>query len=137
VTPVVVDASVIVEYLLGSHLGAAASKTIEDGDVDLHAPSLCDVEVVSALRGLVLSGKVPIARALEVLEDYTDLPLTRHSHVPLLERLLALRDNFSAYDATYVALAEALEAKLLTCDDPLARSVKAHLPRLGPLAIAD
>lgn len=58
------------------------------------------------------------------LEDYLDLPLTRHGHRSLLSRILALRSNFSAYDATYVSLAESLGAELLTADQPLARSVK-------------
>jgi len=136
VTIVVVDAPVLVEYLLGSDLGQAAAQTIENSESDLHTPFLCDVEVASALRGLVLAAKVPIARALEAIEDYTDLPITRHAHLPLLERVLALRQNFSAYDATYVGLVEALEAKFLTSDAPLRKSVEAHLPRVDLLALA-
>ena len=127
---VVLDASALVEYLLGSDLGLNAASIIEQPAVDLRTPALCDIEVTSALRGLVISGKTTIDRALEAVEDYADLPITRHEHLELLERVLALRANFSAYDATYVALAEELEAELLTCDEPLARAVRAHLPRL-------
>jgi predicted nucleic acid-binding protein len=136
VTIVVVDASALVEYLLGSQLGEAASRTTESSDSDLHTPFLCDVEVTSALRGLVRAAKISIARAFEAIEDYSDLPLTRHAHLPLLERVLTLRQNFSAYDATYVGLAEALEARFLTCDAPLQRSIEAHLPGVDLLARA-
>jgi predicted nucleic acid-binding protein len=58
--------------------------------------------------------------------QYLALPLTRHGHAALLGRILALRDNFSAYDATYVALAERVGGRLLTADDPLARAVRTH-----------
>jgi predicted nucleic acid-binding protein len=63
-------------------------------------------------------------RAEEALVDYLDLPLTRHGHQGLLMRMLELRDNFSPYDATYVALAEQLRGELLTSDGRLARSVR-------------
>ena len=112
--------------MIGSDLGRNVAATIEDRDVALHVPALCDVEVASALRGLVRSRKIELVRALEVVEDYADMPLLRHGHVILLARLLELRDNFSAYDATYLALAESLGAQLLTCDEPFARSIRAH-----------
>jgi predicted nucleic acid-binding protein len=66
-------------------------------------------------------------RLEEAVEDYLDLPLTRHGHQSLMMRVLGLRHNFSAYDATYVALAELLGGHLLTADRSLAESVKAHL----------
>jgi len=65
-------------------------------------------------------------RATEALKDYLDLPLTRHGHASLVRRMLDLRANFSAYDATYVALAEVIDAELLTSDDRLGRAVEAH-----------
>jgi predicted nucleic acid-binding protein len=61
------------------------------------------------------------------VQDYLDLPLTRHGHEQVLSRILDLRDNFSAYDATYAALAEGLGALLLTADAHLARAVRARL----------
>ena len=125
---VVADASALVEYLIGSARGARVAPIVEDSAVDLHTPALCDVEVVSALRGLIRGREIDIARALQVLEDYADLPLSRHGHVPLMSRSLELRDNFSAYDAAYVALAEALSAELLTSDARLESAVARHAP---------
>jgi predicted nucleic acid-binding protein len=66
-------------------------------------------------------------RAEEALQDYLDLPLIRHGHEAILPRVLQLRENFSAYDATYAALAEALDASLLTADAGLARAVNGGL----------
>jgi predicted nucleic acid-binding protein len=99
---------------------------LTDSETDLHVPALCDIEVTAALRRLTRSGVLQEDRRGEALTDYVDLPLTRHGHVPLLARVLALGENFSAYDAAYVALAERLEAVLLTADDRLARAVTAH-----------
>jgi len=82
--------------------------------------------VAAALRRLSRSGVLTEDRRDEALTDFVDLPLTRHGHVPLLTRVLALGENFSAYDAAYVALAERLEAVLLTADDRLAQAVAAH-----------
>ena len=65
-------------------------------------------------------------RAEEAARDYLDLPLVRHGHQRLLARILELRSNFSAYDATYVSLAEELEGQLLTADERLARAVRTH-----------
>lgn len=93
-------------------------------EVDLNVPALCDVEVAAAIRRAISRKLVSVDRAAIALEDYLDLPLTRHGHQSLLTRILELRANFSAYDATYVALAERLGADLLTADDPLALSVR-------------
>ena len=136
-TCVVLDASAAVEYLLRTQSGTLVAATLEQAAVDLHAPSLCDIEVASALRSLVIAKKLSIARAREVLADYTDLPITRHGHVSLLVRMLDLHDNMSAYDATYVALAESLDAVLVTCDVALSKAVKAHLPDLDVTAFGD
>jgi predicted nucleic acid-binding protein len=95
-------------------------------DVDLHVPALCDVEVVAGLRRTVLRRAVSSERAAEAIQDYLDLPISRHGHSQLLARILELRPNFSACDATYVALAERLAAALLTADERLARAVRTH-----------
>ena len=71
-------------------------------------------------------GRMDRERTVEALEDYLDLPLTRHRHRSFLGRVLELRDNFTAYDAVYVALAERLGAELLTTDGRLARAVLRH-----------
>ncbi len=67
------------------------------------------------------------SRAAEATADYLSLPLSRHGHERLLGRILELRENFSPYDATYIALAEQLEASLVTTDAALARAVRRHL----------
>ena len=82
--------------------------------------------MVSGLRRAALQGALSIQRAVETLEDYLDLPLIRHGHQSLMARVLELRANFSAYDATYVALAEQMSAEFLTADERLGRAVKAH-----------
>lgn len=123
---VVADASAVVEFLLGTRRGRALERTVTRSDTDLHVPSLCDVEVAAALRGLTLSGRVAGGRARDALVDYLDLPLRRHDHRPLLFRLFELRANLSAYDAAYVALAERLDGALLTADEGLARAARTH-----------
>ena len=93
---------------------------------DLHAPGLLDVEVVSALRGLTLGGRLTPSRAQDLLTDFDDLALERWATGNALRRrAFALRDNLTAYDATYVALAEALDCPLVTRDQRLAR-VRGH-----------
>ena len=87
---------------------------------------LCDIEVVSGLRSALLRKELSAERASEALQDYNDLPLRLHTHRPLLERIWQLRNNFNAYDAAYVILAEYLNAEFLTSDNRLARSVRAH-----------
>lgn len=90
---------------------------------ELHAPTLLDFEVVSTLRGLTLGGHLSAARATDLLTDFDDLPVQRWQFADgLRRRAFQLRDNLSAYDAAYVALAEALHCPLVTRDFRLARS---------------
>jgi predicted nucleic acid-binding protein len=90
---------------------------------DLHAPSLLDFEVVSALRGLTLARHMSANRAQDLLTDFGDLPIQRWPLADALRRrAFQLRDNVSAYDAAYLAVAEALDCPLLTRDARLARS---------------
>ena len=112
--------------MLGTDAAAAVRATLRLPDVDLHVPSLCDVEIGSGLRRALLIRALLEDRARVALDDYLDLPLTRHGHQALLGRMLELRTNFSAYDAVYVTLAERLGAELLTADSRLARSTRAH-----------
>lgn len=120
------DASALAEYLLRTDRGEVTRAVVESPDSDLHAPSLCDIEFTAVLRRALLAGRLGIERARAALRDYLDLPLVRHGHRSLLPRILDLRENFSAYDAAYVALAEALDAHLVTSDVPLARAVRQH-----------
>ena len=119
---IVVDASALLEFLLQTPLGARVEARLFRDEDELHAPHLVDVEVVQGLRRLVRTGEVSPGRAAEAIADLTDLDLHRHVHLDLLGRAWKLRDNISAYDAMYVALAEAIAAPIVTCDGPLAKA---------------
>ena len=88
----------------------------------LAAPALIDLEVASVWRGLARGGHLDARRVGQALDDLRDLPVQRVEHTPLLGRCWELRDNLTTYDAAYVALAEALQAALLTGDRRLARA---------------
>lgn len=126
---IVVDASAVLEVLLVTPVGVRVGERIFAPGEALHAPHLLDVEVAQVLRRLLLAGDLTAGRGQEALEDLADLRLTRHPHRPFLARIWELRHNVTAYDAAYVALAEALGAPLLTCDAPLARSA-GHTARI-------
>jgi predicted nucleic acid-binding protein len=126
VRTVVADASAIVEYLLRTEAAGAIGPVVTDPDTDVHVPALCDVEVAAAIRRALLVRRISIERAEEAVEDYLDLPLIRHGHEPLMAPILRRRANFSAYDATYVTLAEALSARLLSADRRLLRATRRH-----------
>lgn len=117
----VVDASVLVVALADDGAdGDAARARLRDEE--LAAPELIDLEVVSVLRRQLSAGALDSRRAQFVVDDLRDLPMQRAPHRPLLARCWELRDNFTAYDAAYVALAEALESVLLTADTHLANA---------------
>jgi predicted nucleic acid-binding protein len=97
------------------------SRAAESGE-SLHAPHLIDVEVCQVLRRYVATGILGSDRGEEALRDLADLPLRRYPHYPFLERAWQLQANLTAYDAVYIALAEALDAVLLTRDRKLASS---------------
>jgi predicted nucleic acid-binding protein len=125
----VVDASAVAELLLGRPAAATVARRFTEHGFDLHAPHLLDIEVLSALRRVVASGNATAARAGEAVVDLLDLPIERYPHDLLVPRVWQLRDNFSAYDATYLALAETLADEtlpLLTADARLARAARDH-----------
>jgi predicted nucleic acid-binding protein len=125
----VVDASAVAELLLRRPAATRIERHIVERDHSLHAPHLLDVEVLSALRRLVASGEATADRAGAAVADLLDLPIARYPHHVLAPRVWALRDNFSAYEATYVALAESIVesgAPLLTADARLARATRAR-----------
>jgi predicted nucleic acid-binding protein len=119
---IVIDASALVELLLTTPVGLAVAERVGDADESLHVPHLADLEVLQVLRRFVHDGAIDAGTAARALADLRDLDLQRHAHEPLLDRIWALRRNVTAYDATYVALAEALDTTLLTCDGRLARA---------------
>ena len=119
---IVVDASALLEFLLQTRLGTRVEARLFRDGADFHSPHLVDVEVTQGLRRLVRSGEVSPERAAEAIADLTDLDLHRHAHLDLLTRAWKLRENVTMYDAMYIALAEALDATVVTCDTPLANA---------------
>ena len=117
----VVDASVVVVALGDSGQYGAKARQRLMGEV-LVAPELIDLEVLSVLRRVVATAAMTPRRGEEVMADLIDLPIRRASHRPLLQRCWELRHNFTIYDACYVALAEILDAPLLTADARLAHA---------------
>jgi len=119
---IVVDASVLVEVLLRMPGADAIAPRLFDSRQSLHAPHLIDIEIAQVVRRFALSGELDERRGREALADLSDLPLRRYPHDVLLPRIWDLRNNLTGYDAAYVALAEALDAPLLTRDQRLARA---------------
>ena len=115
---IVVDSSAVVRSLAGKDRDAELDDRLRGGR--LHAPYLLDVEVAHALRGLVRRRVLHDDRATDALVDFGAMRFTRYPHRPLLTRVWQLRGALSAYDATFVALAEALDVPLVTCDAGLA-----------------
>ena len=121
---IVLDASATVELLGDTQAGKKIALRISTERI-LHAPHLLDLEVASAFRRQVALGAVDTERAARALALHRNLRIMRHPHYPYLDRIWDLRHNFSAYDACYIALAEALGATLLTRDKALA-SARLH-----------
>jgi predicted nucleic acid-binding protein len=124
----VVDASALVDLLLVRSLASEIERHVIAHAPELHAPELVDVEVVSALRRVVISQEATASRAEDALADLLELPIERHPHARLMPRVWQLRETMTAYDATYLALAETLRerpAELLTTDARFARAIAA------------
>jgi predicted nucleic acid-binding protein len=117
---IVVDASALIEVLLRTPAAGAVESHLFAPGQTLHAPHLIDVEVAQVIRRYAAGGEIDAERGRSALDDLADLRMQRYPHEVLLPRVWALRHNFTAYDAVYVALAEALDAVLLTRDHRLA-----------------
>ncbi len=113
---IVLDASAVLELLLVTDKGGRVAERIAPPEETLHAPHLIDLEVAQVLRRWVARRQLDEARAVQAVDDLRDLDLNRYPHDVLLGRIWELRHNASAYDAAYLALAEALGATLLTSD---------------------
>jgi predicted nucleic acid-binding protein len=123
---IVLDASALLEILLKTSLAERLMDRALESSERMHAPHLLDVEVTQVLRRLVQRKEVTVARAEQALDDLSKLVIERHEHQSLVSRVWQLRDSISAYDGVYVALAEALDAPLLTCDSKLAGAHAHH-----------
>lgn len=117
---IVVDASVLANALADAGVdGRAARSRLTTGD-DLAAPDLVDVETVAVLRKRWLAGDLTKNRFAVAVVDLEALDLVRYPTLPLMRRAFELRENVTAYDAAYVALAESLDCPLVTADQRLA-----------------
>jgi predicted nucleic acid-binding protein len=123
---IVVDASALLEALLRTSSGKAVEDRLFAPGETLHAPHLLDVEVAQVIRRYAANGDIDAAFGQLALADLADFALRRYPHDFLLPRIWDLRHNLTAYDAAYVALAEALGAPLLTRDRRLAAAAGHH-----------
>jgi predicted nucleic acid-binding protein len=129
---IVLDSSAAVDFLVGSDpLGGWVEACIAADD-DLHAPHVVDVEVVGAIRRLVLAGELAGTVARRALEDLDALDLRRYPHLPFVPRIWQLREKIHPADACFVALAEALDATLVTTDSRLAAAPGIRASILAP-----
>jgi predicted nucleic acid-binding protein len=123
---IVVDASAVLEALLRTPAVTAVEQWLFEPSQTLHAPHLLDVEVAQVVRRYAANGEIDADRGRMALDDLADLPLHRYPHDFLLPRVWDLRNNLTAYDAMYVALAEVLDVPLLTRDTRLAAAPGHH-----------
>jgi predicted nucleic acid-binding protein len=118
---IVVDTSAAIAALTGRPQNRELIDRLGD-DSDLSAPHLLDVEFLHALRRLVVGGGLGEDRAADARSDFAALAISRYEHAIVADRVWDLRFSLTAYDAAFVALAEALDAPLVTCDGRLARA---------------
>ena len=119
---IVVDASVVLDLILAQSAAEAIGRRLFAPTETLHAPELLDLEVLQVLRRHWRAGSLSASRGEIAVADLDDLPVVRHPHGELVERIWQLRADVTAYDAAYLALAEALDAPLVTQDARLARA---------------
>lgn len=110
----------MLEVLLQTPAARAVERHIFTAGETLHAPHLIDLEVTQVLRRYVRSGAISSDRGAVALDVLINFPVTRYPHFPLLDRIWQFRHGLTAYDAAYLALAEALDARLVTRDRALA-----------------
>ena len=119
---IVVDASALADWLLQSPAAGEAVADALRADGDPHTVDLADVEVLSTIRRKERSREIATDRAAQIVNGLAVVPLIRHATSAFRSRIWELRHTHTTYDAAYVALAEALDAPLLTTDQRMARS---------------
>ena len=119
---IVVDASVVIDLFKDPTGTRSIRERLLPSASALHAPEIIDLEVLHVFRRLVSRAELTLPYADAALREYRNFALRRTSHAPLLHRIWQLRQNITAYDAAYVALAESLDAPLLTRDRRLANA---------------
>lgn len=124
---IVLDASVVVEILTNGTLAGSIRNELAARDESFLVPHLIDVEVLSAMRRISARRRIDSHRSAQFLEALAAFPAERYPHTPLLNRIWELRHNFTAYDATYIALAEATDSVLCTCDEKLCKGHRARV----------
>jgi predicted nucleic acid-binding protein len=124
---IVVDASALLEALLRTPAAAAIETRLFAAGETLHAPHLLDVEVAQVIRRYAADRQIDEQRGRQTLSDLEAFPIRRYPHGFLLPRVWELRSSLTAYDAIYVALAETLDAPLLTRDRRLATTATRHI----------
>jgi predicted nucleic acid-binding protein len=124
---IVLDASVVVELLSNGALADAIRSSLAKRNDSLIVPHLIDIEVASAMRKLAAGHRIDSHRSDQFLEELEMLPAERYAHTFLLGRIWELRHNFTAYDAAYIALAEATSAVLYTMDEKLCKGHRAQV----------
>jgi predicted nucleic acid-binding protein len=130
---IVIDASAAISLLTRWPLPTELRDRI-DSDWNVCAPHLIDVEFMHGIRRFVARGWLSLERANDARVDFADLPIRRYPHQPFADRMWELRQNLTAYDAAYIALSEALDAPLVTCDANLfvAPGHRAHVEAFPP-----
>ncbi len=124
---IVLDASVVVELLTNGALADSIRMDLAKRDEPFIVPHLIDVEVVSAIRRLVAGQRMAADQSDRLFAALAALPAERYPHTPLIGRIWELRHNFTAYDAAYIALAEAMNALLYTSDEKLCKGHRARV----------
>jgi len=124
---IVLDASVVVELLTNGPLASSLRRDLAGRSEPFIVPHLLDVEVVSALRSLTAGRRIDSYRSEQLLKGLAALRAIRYAHTPLVGRIWELRHNFTAYDAVYIALAEATSSVLYTCDAKLCKGHRARV----------
>ena len=130
---IVLDSSALLDLLLGSQPNAGwVEDRVKEADGEIHAPHIVALEVVNVARRLLQASVISLPRARALVEAVAESALQRYPHTAFLDRIWELRENVDPFDASYVALAEALDVPLVTTDRRLARAPGIRATVLAP-----